>query len=593
MRRIIKAVCVAAPLVSAVPAMAQVPAQNQDGRAADANLRVGSNGYNDSVRTGSTVGPNAIIYGNTTGGREFRGPINERDPRAFSGPIAGLGSDSFIRGSSSAPLPYQPQIDLSQPQPFYGQSRGVAPPIGTERLGFTGAYLGTGLTPQSPTTFSSEFSSALSDVYAQPLGESVILGARSYGVGTEPGEITLQGPLEAGNQQTLFSGSPLYGVRQFAPGGIPTDTDAAALSGPFGLGRADRFRVQNPEIQRMRQELQNTGTQQQDSNEDPDNNNGDPPNGQQPNGDQQQPRGLARPLESPENAGLNRRIDRRVNLGNGLGNGVETNQGLTRRENSALVTPQQQSAQYNELRRRLQQYENPQMAAIEAQHELQREQARHNQQNKAAPTSRPANTLADKARLNAPHGGGAAPLKVTSLATGVSAKGLHDLLAQAEAQMRQDKFQSAIHTYNAAEQVAPNNSLIVLGRANAELGAGFYQQASADLHRVFLSDRTPLMGQYDLSGWITPQRLQFVTRELQDLQRSDPNLELAPFLLAYLSYNTGHEADAARYLSEAEARAKGGDPLLKTLRTYWKLPGDSNPAPGAGKPAPAPSDLNK
>src|SRR5947209_15944363 len=133
----------AVPVLSAA-ALGQVQAQQQ-GRARDANTRVGSNGVNDTVGQGTAgiVSSNNIVYGNVTGLKGFRGPIAERDPRAFTGPIGGRLDDAFIRDSSAAPLPYQPTADQLQPQPFYGDTRGVTPPVGSIRQGYTGSYLGT------------------------------------------------------------------------------------------------------------------------------------------------------------------------------------------------------------------------------------------------------------------------------------------------------------------------------------------------------------------------------------------------------------------------------------------------------------------
>ena len=557
----------------ATPVFAQVPAQNQDGRAADANNRVGSGGLNEPGRgIGARVSPNSIIYGNVTGGKQFTGPA-ERDPSAFSGPIPGRGFDRFIAGSSSAPLPYQPGIDLSTPQPFYGSSRGVAPPIGSVRLGFTDSYLGTDLTSQTPSSFTIDNSAGL-QALAQPLGESVILGGRGYRLGTQPGQVVLQGTLESANQEVLYTGSPLYGVRQLQPGTFPTEADLFDTNVPGGAANT-RYRVPNSEIERMRDELigRQPGTSPQSQQDQ-----------QQNNTQSRNPSDLSQPPESPENAAIDTR------RGGAINPNVLSNTSDERVEQRSTVTGQGQTTndQYNELKRRFQRYQNPQMAAIEANHQLQMEQRRQTTERRTnGPTSRPISPLAAKGMLHRPGGGPLTeqtPLKIDSLATGVTAKGLHQLLSSAEKLMRQDKFQSAIDAYNTAESVDPNNALIPLGRANAELGAGFYRLSSADLHKVFLTNGALLMGQYDLNAWMTPQRIKFITNELQTLANNDPKAEMPVFLLAYLYYNTDHPAEAAKYLAEAEQRSNGKDPLLQLLQERWKLPTQA--------PANAP-DLNK
>ena len=66
------------------------------------------------------------------------------------------------------------------------------------------------------------------------------------------------------------------------------------------------------------------------------------------------------------------------------------------------------------------------------------------------------------------------PLVVSSLADGVQAKSLKDFLSEAETLMKQGKFYSALDQYDSAEMIAPNNAMVMLGRANAELGASCY-----------------------------------------------------------------------------------------------------------------------
>ena len=570
-------------LVPVLPAAAQVRVQ-QDGRAADANTRVGSGGYNDAVRPSSVgnVTPNQIFYGNVTGGREFRGPVAERDPRAFMGPIGGRLEDVFIKQSTAAPQPYEPQVDVSMPTPYFGSTRGVAPPVGTVREGFTGSYLGTPLTPQSELDLSSQFSSAmLNDWRGQPLGRSSILGMQSNALGVQPGELVLQGPLEANNQATLFTGSPLYGIRQYRAGEQPTDTGSNSL---YGGPTSDRFHVDEATIRQMRSELQNPSVQQQSSNTQDQGN-----NLQNNSRGQSGQENLNQSFESPDNTAVDRRIDTSRNQG-ALSNGTNTNQGIQRR----FATPQQQSAQYDELQRRMQRYENPQVAEIEQNHQFHMEQQRQARGGPTPhPTSRPGNLASSlspqalqRAALPAQQ---AKPLKVTSLATGVRFAGLRDLMTRAEELMKQNKFQSAIETYDSAQKVAPNNWMIRLGRANAELGGGFYSQASEDIHEAYAYAPALMLGQYDLNAMMSPQRVQFVTRELKDLAAKNPKDEVPVFLLAYIHYNTGDEAQAAQYLSQAEERSEGKDVLLKLLRARWYMPQSCTASPTGG----VAGDLNK
>ena len=58
------------------------------GHVNDANNRVGSAGTNPNdsdQRVGQPVNGNDIVYGNVTGGKQFRGQVPYTDPRAFRG----------------------------------------------------------------------------------------------------------------------------------------------------------------------------------------------------------------------------------------------------------------------------------------------------------------------------------------------------------------------------------------------------------------------------------------------------------------------------------------------------------------------------
>jgi Tfp pilus assembly protein PilF len=177
------------------------------------------------------------------------------------------------------------------------------------------------------------------------------------------------------------------------------------------------------------------------------------------------------------------------------------------------------------------------------------------------------------------------PLKINSLAAGVRAKGLHDLLSGAEDLMRQGKFQSAVDRYKMAQDVAPNNPLVPLGRATAELGGGAYRQASTDLHVVFMNDPATLMAQYGIDQWFPAGRLDQVRQELTQLSSQDAKDEMPEFLLTFLAYNAGNMNEARQHLAEAQKRSGGKDPSLKLMETDWKL--------GSSEQPPAPSDLNK
>jgi tetratricopeptide (TPR) repeat protein len=181
------------------------------------------------------------------------------------------------------------------------------------------------------------------------------------------------------------------------------------------------------------------------------------------------------------------------------------------------------------------------------------------------------------------------PVKVPSLATGIKGKGLEQIMREAEDLMKQGKFTSALDRYDQAQTVAPNNPLISLGRAHAELGAEYYARADADLHKVFQANPALLNGQYDLASMIGEQRLQLLVRDLKEIANRDQKDSRAVFLLGYIAYNTGHEQNAEGYIDLADKRSGGTDPLFKLLRDNWALPGGATTQPS---PAATP-EMNK
>jgi cytochrome c-type biogenesis protein CcmH/NrfG len=157
--------------------------------------------------------------------------------------------------------------------------------------------------------------------------------------------------------------------------------------------------------------------------------------------------------------------------------------------------------------------------------------------------------------------------------------------------MRQGRFTTALEQYDAAEQVAPNNSLVLLGRAHAELGGAFYTRADQNLRDALRRDPTLLMGIYDLKAMIGEERLTQVVNDLRKIAAADADESRALFLLAYIAYNSDNARLARQWLEEAERREGADrDRIYQTLRTYWHLP-ESEPG---GQRTPEPQeDVNK
>ena len=557
-------------------ALGQFP-QAQQGNALDANTRIGSGGINapgnPNILNNGVTG-NRIVTGNVTGGREFRPGVPYTDPRELRVALPSGNIDNFIKNSVSAPPAYQSPVFPGQIQAFYGSQLAEAPPAGFVQRGFTGTYT----PPPNPLG------------YDRP-AQGPLLSSGPFLLTPLTNEVLLQGPLDpATNQPTLLSASPLLGLRRWDMGQLPNLASTPAANSPQQTNVLDRMRLDPAAVQQLRDELLKATGQ-----------NPPQPGNNQP-AEPTSSNNLAQPVPTPFETPENRSIGGKP-LNNSIGNpalgaGAGPQPGIGSR--LWIPGPAQQSAQYAELQRRLDRYYVSRMQTDEDRYRdfLKQLRAKEAAEKPAGPTETTeqpaANTnatvLPDYARmsqelLTAPARQGPAapqtrptfkpqPVQVKSLATGVKAKGLADVLRAAEELMRQGKYDSAIERYAQAERAIPNNPLIWLGKAHAELAGGYYRRAEQDLRQAVTHDPSLTMGQYDLKEMIGQQRLELLVKDLKDTAKRQDNDPGPVLLLAYLAYNTGNSTSAAMYLGEAEKRSGSRDTFCKLLRLHWSLPGD-------------------
>ena len=175
----------------------------------------------------------------------------------------------------------------------------------------------------------------------------------------------------------------------------------------------------------------------------------------------------------------------------------------------------------------------------------------------------------------------APPVPIDSFASGIQAKGLAGLIANAELNVQQHHYDKAIAQYNAAIDVAPNNPLILMARATAELGGGYYAQASADIHLAVAQDPAVLMGQYDLQKHLGADRLKSLLADLKQMAKESDDDTLHAFLLTFAYYNSQHLGQAVDWLNITDKRAKGQDLTIVQMKRYWNFNEDQQPAPTA------------
>lgn len=536
------------PLASGVSlAQHRVNTQTNTG----ANPQIGSGGTNQPIQPQQPLGMgNNIIYRNVTGGRGFRGNVPYGDPRAFRGITPSEGYDRFVRSSSGVTTAGQVTDFAQRVQTFYGTSRFVAPPSGYERAPGTGTYVPSRAT-YDPT--------------------DIRLGAPSGQAAPAlpmPGHYALPGQVDP----NLATGGIRPPLSDVAPELSVTELSQPQVLSNFTLvNRPSDPGIDPQTLLRARQELQET----------PD------PTGPRPTVD------YGAPVDSsiPAQAGSAQ-----------VGGERSTGSNVMPTESSVkpLAEAARQSTQIAALHERLREfYESrhgidptavkPPVTPPKTGDEPKRpedepglkppvpgtggEPTTPDNVDRSKPGEdttplppRPGDPSANQPKPKPK------PVRVTSLAEGVQARGLADLMKNAEALMREGKYSSAIRQYEAAEQVAPNNGFVLIGRATAELGASFYRRADTSLREAFLLDQSMLMAQYDLRQLIGDDRLQFVVRELKELANKEPQNASPLFLLAFIAYNTGNEVNAAGFLDQADKRSGGKDSVIRLVREHWSLP---------------------
>lgn len=528
------------------------------GNTNDANNRIGAGGLNSGVgNRGRFVGVSSedLVYGNVTGGKEFRGALQTTDSRAFRGTTAGGNIDRFVRNSASGYAPSNAQNIKT----FYGESRGVNPGPGfVSTPGNVGYVL-------APTPVRAEGDLRLGQIMDAPVVAPV-----------RPGQLLLPGPVDSSNASTILTASPLYGIRAWNTG---LESDQNFLDRYTDVYRTpQRSLLDEASVQRMRDQLNLAAPLESDPAAPQDGAGGKP---------------LPVPLENPKNDPLS---SPSLGATDPLTGTLSTSQ--TNRQR-LLMQAGEQTPELGALQKRFMEVygETPAQSDAEAARDFNaRVRAMEAAKKKAGATptgagitqppaqgstavptpeksTDPKETVpTDISTTPQPPSARPKPIVVKNLSSGVKVKEFADVLDGAEKLMKEGKWISAIEQYDQARVVAPNNPLVLIGRANANLGASYYAKAESDLRAAFTLEPALMQGQYDLRGMMGDERIEFVVNDLKAIAKKNPTMSRAYFLLAYVHYNIGSERMAAGYLDLAEKHAGSGDPFYTLVRRNWVFP---------------------
>lgn len=616
---LIRAVCAVAMVAGLGGVASGQMRVGDDGRAADANTRVGSGGYNAQRPSNlQLVSPNDIALGNVTGGREFRGSIT-RDPSQPFGGRSNLPTDTFFRRANAQTGPGVPALPPgTYAVPYYSTSPFGRPPDSFILDPYTGQYI----QPPKPRPGAADLQ------YGVPPGTPVI---RPGADGAQQLVLPALGRDENGVPVSMtLTATPLLGLRPLT---ALSDEDRFLLQRSLDPRRGDE--VDPDTIRRLRKQLRETllvepqlagqlrdaelrAQSEQDARRSP------------------LSRGAALTpgtrLDSPgPESGLSTgAVQNGVQLGDQTprgsvagggggvggvptgtgGSGVPQLGGIGSKATDSSISGGARNsgggAENNALMAELRRIEQERVA-------------RRNAQMKpgAAPGGIPGVPSAPvpgsgrggAGGAGAPGAGGSAsgsgpttnpsdagtgvamvtgvpeatnpdaigyvpPLKVGSLAERQGSSGLKALLGSAEKLMSSGRYASAADRYQAAMRFAPRDPTIVMAVAQAELAAGFFARAESSLRQAVELDPVVLNAQYDLRKAWGDKRVDQLVSDLKRIATEDKASSTPVVLLAYLAYNGGEDNRAAELLSDA-AQRNPRDPLIPLLRSHWTTDGKS------------------
>ncbi|HEX8521978.1 MAG TPA: hypothetical protein VF669_06955 [Tepidisphaeraceae bacterium] len=634
---LLKAAAAAVPvLIIGTTASAQYRVQQNEGRALDSNNRMGSGGYNSGRDLPPPVGGNDIVTGNVTGLRYFHGRVDYTDPGAFRGSVpSGRNIDTINRTAGNVPTPDNVAAQFTpQGRVFLGDARGVAPPSDFRQItpGSSGYVVNQQIMPRQVGD------ARLGDVSQGSVNDT-----------PAPSQLELRGPVNTTGQPNVVTASPLFGVRPATADDQSLLLGANGQRSQIGLddNTLQRMRDEmgsglsgNPNSISRGSDM-NLGGNAGGNNQNQNNPNGNTNNGAA--GTTGAANNNSGPLlnQPLSNQTGNSAVQNQPLANQPLsGQGAQTTEGVSRR---FIIPPQEQSAAYAEMLRRYNQMQgqnnaSPQQQAAAFNNALRaREQAaKQNQQpgqpgqpnvpqqpgqpapqpgaqpnpgaagaNQQGNAGAPGGIFGQNNNAQAPRGPGAAgpgggqqpaqaqpkkpdPVPVKSFAEGMKGKGMTELMTQAEDLVRQGKYNAALDKYDGAQQVAPNNPMVKMGRAVAELGGSYYARAEGHIREAYQQNPALMVATYDLRNQLGEDRLQTLVKDLRDLATNDKKDSRPVFLLSFIAYNTGQAQTADAYLDLAQKRAGNRDPLLQSVRDHWTLP-DKAPEQPANPQAPAPA----
>jgi len=146
-------------------------------------------------------------------------------------------------------------------------------------------------------------------------------------------------------------------------------------------------------------------------------------------------------------------------------------------------------------------------------------------------------------------------------------------MAQGERLLAKGRWFDAEERFSRALSIQPGEVTAAIGRVHAQLGAGLYLSAAVNLERLLLAHPELVTVRYAPALLPSPSRLESLTQKLERLLTEESAMQArAGLLLAYIGWQKKDVATIKQGLDAMRQRATdtgASNPLEKLLRTVW------------------------
>ncbi|QNN24779.1 hypothetical protein HED60_21710 [Planctomycetales bacterium ZRK34] len=149
-------------------------------------------------------------------------------------------------------------------------------------------------------------------------------------------------------------------------------------------------------------------------------------------------------------------------------------------------------------------------------------------------------------------------------------------MRRAEQFMAKERYFDAENAFATSLALTPGDPMALVGRVNAQIGAGLYMTSSRNLRDLFSTHPELIAARYGEKLLPHGKRLLAIEDDLHDLLADNPQTDL-PLVVAYLAYQQGKSSQVSHALNVLGTR-RPNDPLIPLLKRIWvDQPDDDSP----------------